>query len=91
MADLTSITGRLRKPVTADVREDGHGRPTSIRLHNGRARKVSAIRSIWKINHGWWQGPEHEIARVYFELLLEDGRVVTVFRDLVGGGWRMHR
>lgn len=86
--------GRLSVPVTADVGEDRAGRPISIRLHEGqrpRTSRVSSIRSVWKVNRWWWRGPEHEISRVYFELLLEDGKTVTVFRDLVNSRWMRHR
>ena len=32
----------------------------------------------------WWR---REVSRLYFSLLLEDGRVVTIYRDLVTGRW----
>jgi hypothetical protein len=42
----------------------------------------------WKVGPDeWWRGPSHAIERMYYELRLEDGRRLTVFRDMVNGGW----
>jgi hypothetical protein len=48
-------------------------------------RRVEAVREEWLVEDRWWtQAP---LRRHYFELVLEGGRCLTVFRDLVGGGW----
>jgi hypothetical protein len=48
---------------------------------------VASIEDTWKINDEWWRGPGQEIERVYFEVLLADGRRVTLFHDLVSSEW----
>jgi len=47
-----------------------------------------AVREVldrWRIDDEWWR--ERTVARLYQALLLEDERVLVVFRDLVGGEW----
>ena len=39
----------------------------------------------WRIDDEWWR--ERPVSRVYYSLLLEEGRTVTVYRDLVRGKW----
>jgi len=45
------------------------------------------VEDIWKINDEWWRGEESRIERIYFELLLESGRRVTVFHDVTRCAW----
>lgn len=68
-------------PLRVEVGEDGF--PTVVRLDH-RPRSVTSVREAWRIDDEWWRRP---ISRWYLTLVLEDGRLVTVFRDLVGGGW----
>jgi hypothetical protein len=42
-------------------------------------------RDRWRIDDEWWRG--EEISRMYFRVLLEDGREITIFRDLVNKRW----
>ena len=39
----------------------------------------------WRIDDEWWR--ERAVSRLYYSLLLEGGRTVTVYRDLVSGRW----
>jgi len=48
-------------------------------------RGVAAIQDRWRIDDEWWR--ETPVSREYYQLQLESGRVVTVYRDLVGGEW----
>ena len=50
--------------------------------------KVRSVDDTWKVGPDeWWRGPAHIIERMYYELRLEDGRRLTVFRDMADGGW----
>ena len=51
----------------------------------GLGRGVAAIQSRWRIDDEWWR--ERPISRLYYSLLLEDGRLLTVFQDLHTGQW----
>jgi len=59
------------------------GEPTAVALKK-RQRKVISIRNIWRIDDEWWR---EEISRLYYELELDNGSVITVFQDLVSGKW----
>ncbi|MDT8342513.1 MAG: hypothetical protein RQ751_13460, partial [Longimicrobiales bacterium] len=76
----------LDAPHGVTVHADPHGNPVAVRV--GRARlRVEAVRERWRIDDEWWRAPIH---RVYHQVVLEDGRVATLYRDLVDGGWYLH-
>jgi hypothetical protein len=71
---------RVYSPRVAAVLTDSNGTPRTL---DGAA--VEAIREDWIVEDRWWTGrPLH---RRYFELVLADGRSVTVFRDVRTGRW----
>jgi hypothetical protein len=45
---------------------------------------VGQILEIWQIDDEWWR---ERISRRYATLALDDGQIVTVFRDLVTERW----
>ncbi len=70
------------KPI--QVEADESGEPRAVVL--GRKRlAVAAVQDRWRIDDEWWR--KRPVSRLYFSLLLEDGRVVTIYRDLVTGRW----
>ncbi len=80
-------TDRLRavnepQPVTVDLNESGLmtvGRP------DGRTvGKVEAILESWRIDDEWWR---RTIARNYMEVMLEGGKRMVLFQDLLTGQW----
>lgn len=79
-------THRLRplnraRPI--QVEADESGEPRGVVL--GRERlAVAAVQDRWRIDDEWWR---KEMSRLYFSLLLEDGRAVTIYHDLVTGRW----
>ena len=46
--------------------------------------RVASILEEWRIDDEWWRTP---ISRRYVTLVLENGRTVTIYEDLVEGGW----
>lgn len=85
----TGGPGRVRplnrpRPLRVDVDDDGQ--PVAIYLSNGRCI-IEAVLETWRIDDEWWR--KRPVRRLYFSLLLEDGRTVTVFRDLMSGRWAM--
>jgi len=73
----------LNAPRPLRVRTSTQGRPLSICLKEGEKR-VKQILEIWQIDDEWWR---ERISRRYATLALQDGQMVTVFRDLVTGRW----
>jgi hypothetical protein len=71
----------LHSPSRIRVRTDEAGLPLKVQRRNGR---VAAIREIWRIDDEWWRQP---ISRLYHEIILESGRLLTVYLDLIEGEW----
>ena len=83
----TGGPGRVRplnrpRPLRVEAGEDG--RPTAVWL-SGHRHIVETALENWRIDDEWWR--ERPVSRTYYSVLLEDGRVVTVYRDFIRGGW----
>lgn len=50
---------------------------------------VEAVREEWLVEDRWWTGKP--LKRHYYELVLADGRDVTIFRDARNGRWYRQR
>jgi hypothetical protein len=68
----------------AAVVADGGGVPRAV-----GAAGVEAVREEWMVEDRWWTSAP--LQRRYFELALDDGRCVVVFRELEGGRWYSQR
>jgi hypothetical protein len=75
---------RLGAPEPVRIDADDRGVPLAV----GPA-PVDSVREEWVVEDRWWTG--RPLRRRYFELVLQNGRNVVVFRDLVGGGWFSQR
>ena len=78
----------LGQPRVAQVRTNERGDPEFVRLPGKTARKVIAIRDRWRIDDEWWRRP---ISREYRSVVLDDGRVLMLFQDLVAKAWYVHK
>jgi hypothetical protein len=67
------------------VQEDARGRPIAV-LWRGQRLAVTSILDVWRIDDEWWR---KEISRLYYQVVLVSGRVLTLFRDLLNGQWFM--
>ena len=77
----------VNMPREVRVAVDASGEPRSI-ARDGGGWEVSRVQNRWRVDDGWWSG---ETSRMYYQLLLRDGAVITVFRDLLTGKWyRQH-
>jgi len=74
----------LDRPRTVDVRTGEDGEPLFVRLQGRPSRRVEAVRERWRIDDEWWRLP---ISRDYRAVVLDDGRVVTLYHDLLDGRW----
>ena len=76
----------LNAPSPVRVQTDMQGRIVSL-WRQGRLtpRSIAAIQDHWRIDDEWWR--EHTISRIYYELLLDDGTLLTVYHDLVADAW----
>lgn len=69
---------QLRTPVNENERdkEEQYERCTS----------VEAVIETWRVDDEWWREP---ISRRYVEVVLEGGRHVVLYEDLLTGNWFM--
>ncbi len=92
----------LNLPVPVTVQEDACQRPLILSKSppkRGRrpkaafsekpGLKVVSIDNTWKIDEEWWR--EKPIVRLYYQVTTEDGRRITLFRDLTTGEWYQQR
>jgi hypothetical protein len=80
-------TDRLRavnEPQPVTVEFDASGGMTVGRPDGRTIGKVEAILESWRIDDEWWR---HMIARAYLEVMLEGGKRLVLFQDLVTGQW----
>lgn len=70
------------------MRADADGVPTAL-LRNRDWRAVVDVLDCYRTVDRWWTS--EPVSRTYYDLLLEDGRTVTVYRDHVGKEWYEQR
>jgi hypothetical protein len=86
MEKRTSLRA-LGAPTPIRVRTDEEGWPVAVALPDESPRRVEAIRESWRIDDEWWRRP---ISRLYHEVVLETGAILTLYLDLEEGGWYVH-
>lgn len=80
----------LNTPSPVAVRTGEEGLPTAVRTGGPAAsstpgfRPVLQLREIWRIDDEWWREP---VSRLYVDAVLENGRTLVLYRDLIRGGW----
>ena len=77
----------LSLPKLVKVLTNDSDEPAAI-TRNGQQCRVAAIQNAWRIDDEWWR---EEVSRHYFQVELQNGPVITVFRDLVTGKWYEQR
>jgi hypothetical protein len=70
-------------PELVAVDEDKAGRPLSVTL--GRRLPVAVIDDIWRLDDEWWRA--RPLSRMYYAVILGNGRRLTLYRDLIDGRW----
>ena len=83
-AERASTLRRLNAPRAVQVRIDDDGAPVAVRWL-GAWLDILELLDSYRTDDRWWTS--EPIARAYYELLLEDGRTITVFRDEMRDSW----
>ena len=52
-------------------------------------RKILEVLDTWRIEDEWWR--KQPVSRLYYRVVLEDGTMVGLFKDLVSGDWYSQR
>ena len=89
-AGAASGAGALRplnQPQPAQIEAEA-GWPAAV-WERGVRMPVASVQDVWRIEEEWWRAAP--IARTYFEVLLEGGRQLTLFRDRETGRWFRQR
>ncbi len=76
----------LNAPTPLRMQTDAQGRIVAV-WRQGRLtpRTIASVQDRWRIDDEWWR--EHPISRLYYELLLDDGTLLTVYHDLLADAW----
>lgn len=80
VASAVRSARRLNAPRPALVEAAFDGTPTCV-----NRQPVALVREEWRVVDRWWT--EEPIDRRYFEVVLESGRNVCVYRDLEASCW----
>ena len=80
-----------RAPLRTDrLRAVNAPKPVSLELDAAGVLSVANVGTIeailesWRIDDEWWRQP---IARAYLEVMLEGGKRLVLFQDLITGEW----
>lgn len=71
------------------MRVDGN-RPVAMKEAKGKWLRVQRVDDVVHAQDRWWSA-ELTQDRLYFDLVLSDGKQLTVFRDLVRDAWFKQR
>ena len=83
----TSSVGTIRPlnpPVPLEVLQDEGCLPVVLILH-GQTLDITTIDDRWEIADEWWR--PLPISRRYYQVTTQDGRHITLFKDLAADGW----
>ena len=78
----------LAEPHRTHVEASEQDVPLAV-MFEGAMQPVAAVQDRWRIDDEWWR--EMPVSRMYWQVQLRSGRVLTVFRDLIGGTWWTQR
>ena len=88
-APETAYTRALNAPRHVHVESDAVGCPLAVTFGGGKRFEVTSLEDAWRVEDEWWR--DAAVSRTYFEVLLEDGRRISVFQDHATGTWYEQR
>jgi hypothetical protein len=68
------------------VELDESGLPTVAGRPDGLTARIESVNETWRIDDEWWR---QVISRQYFEVMMEGGKRVVLFQDLITQNWFM--
>ena len=75
-----ATAGRLNAPRPALVETEFDGAPRTV-----NRQRVALVREEWRVVDRWWT--EEPVDRRYFEVVLESGQNLCVYRDQEAESW----
>ena len=87
--DAIKIASLIRQPLPVPIKVmvNTHGLPVVLYLRDGR-QPIFGIDEHWRMEPPWWN---RRIRRDYFRVILMDGSLRVIFRNLNTGGWFIER
>ncbi len=85
-ADGSRRLRSLNRPRPLRVEAGKDGGPVAVHLSIGRC-VVKEVLETWRIDEEWWR--KRPVSRLYFNLLLEAGQTMTVYKNLISKRWAM--
>jgi len=76
----------LNVPQRVEVELDERGVPAFVKPKTGNGKRIESIGETWRIDDEWWRRP---ISRRHVEAILERGKRVVLFEDLITAEWWM--
>ncbi len=76
----------LNVPQRVEVELDERGVPAFVKPKTGNGKRIESIGETWRIDDEWWRRP---ISRRHVEAILERGKRVVLFEDLMTAEWWM--
>ena len=73
----------LNVPFHVEVEFDTDGLPRAVGKH-----AVESLGEIWRVEDEWWRIP---VNRRYVEAIIEGGKRVILYEDLITGEWWMQK
>lgn len=80
-------TRPLNTPTGVRVIAGPAGVPHAV-IVAGRRRRVITIRDDWRVQDRWWT--DMPVDRHYFEVVVEPGRRMLLYRERPSGEWFAH-
>lgn len=75
---------QLNEPSPLKVSSDAQHHPLAVHVA-GNQKAVSRVADTWIVEDEWWRDPP--IDRQYFKIVLDDGQIITMFRDRHANTW----
>ena len=85
-------TGLKSRPpfVTSTSSEPALNSPKDgRRTFSYESREVLEVLDTWRIDDEWWR--KQPVSRMYYRVVLEDGTMTGLFKDLISGEWFLQR
>lgn len=77
----------LNVPNHVEVELDANGQPAVVKVLDG-LRAIEVVNETWRLDDEWWR---QSISRRYYEVVLDSGKRVVLFEDLVTGEWFLQK
>ena len=71
-------------PMPIQVQEDEDMRPVAVMV-DGKSLAVVSIDDRSEAEEAWWW--DDPVVKMNYQVSLEDGRQLTIFRNMMHGGW----